>query len=73
MGGAACDKAELDIHTDIGGTTMTTRQVLCADDGMLLTNGETFCRTVWLAVGADAGAWTEVPESEAPDEDGDGA
>lgn len=57
---------------------MTTRQVLCADDGMLLTNGETFCRAVWLAVGADAGAWTEVPESEAPDEDvtllgGDGA
>lgn len=52
---------------------MTTRQVLCADDGMLLTNGEPYCRTVWLAVGADAGAWTEVPESEAPDEDGDGA
>lgn len=57
---------------------MTTRQVLCADDGMLLTNGETYCRAGWLAVGADAGAWTEVPESEAPDEDvtllgGDGA
>ena len=48
---------------------MTTRQVLCADDGMLLTDGETFCRAVYLAVGADAGAWTEIPAAEAPDED----
>ena len=39
---------------------MTTRQVLCADDGMLLTDGETFCRAVYLAVGEDAGAWTEM-------------
>ena len=57
---------------------MTTRQVLCADDGMLLTDGETFCRAVYLAVGEDAGAWTEIPAAEVPDEDvplpgGDGA
>ncbi len=48
---------------------MTTRQVLCADDGMLLTDGEMFCRAVYLAVGEDAGAWTEIPAAEAPDED----
>ena len=48
---------------------MTTRQFLCADDGMLLTNGETFCRAVYLAVGADAAAWREVPSDTAPDED----
>lgn len=52
---------------------MTTRQVLCADDGMLLTDGETYCRAIYLAVDADATRWREVPESEAPDEEVDGA
>lgn len=48
---------------------MTRRQVLCADDGMLLTDGETYCRAVYLAVGADAAHWREVPEDAAPKED----
>lgn len=48
---------------------MTRRQVLCADGGMLLTDGKTYCRAVYLAVGADAALWHEVPEDAAPKED----
>ena len=41
------------------------QRVLTADEGMVLTNGETFGRTVVLPEGADASAWREVTEAEA--------
>lgn len=41
-----------------------TRTVLIAEDGMIITNGETFGRTVYLAEGADASVWREVNEND---------
>lgn len=38
---------------------------LIADDGMTLTNGEAFGKTVWLAAGDDGSAWSEVTDAEA--------
>ena len=38
---------------------------LLADDGMTLTNGEAFGKTVHLAAEADASAWYEVTDAEA--------
>ena len=37
---------------------------LIADEGMTLTNGEAFGKTVWLANGDDT-AWKEVTDEEA--------
>lgn len=39
--------------------------ILTADEGMTLTNGETYGKKVYLAVGADPGNWREIPDSEA--------
>ena len=41
-----------------------TRTVLYADEGMVLTNGTTFCKAAYLAEGADASLWREVPKEE---------
>lgn len=38
---------------------------LIADDGMTLTNGEAFGKTVWLATGDDGSGWSEVTDAEA--------
>ena len=38
---------------------------LIADDGMTLTNGEAFGKTVWLASGDDGSCWLEVTDAEA--------
>jgi hypothetical protein len=40
-------------------------RVLTADEGMVLTNGETYGTTVLLPEGADAAVWREVTEAEA--------
>ena len=40
-----------------------TRTVLIADEGMILTDGEKFGKTVYLGEGADASTWREVPEA----------
>jgi hypothetical protein len=42
-----------------------TRTVLVADEGMILTDGETYGTTVYLEVGGDASLWREVPIEEA--------
>lgn len=39
-----------------------TRTVLIADEGMILTDGEKFGKTVYLGESADASEWHEVPE-----------
>ena len=44
---------------------------LYAGEGMLLTNGASFAKVVYLADGANASKWREVLESERTDEGGD--
>ena len=41
-----------------------TRTVLVADEGMILTNGKRYGKSVYLKEGADASAWREVSEAE---------
>lgn len=50
-------------------TQIITQTILTADDGMYLTNGETYGKTVVLPAGADASAWREVGEEELHKED----
>lgn len=38
--------------------------ILTADEGMYLTNGETYGKTVVLPEGADTSAWHEITEAE---------
>lgn len=40
-------------------------RVLTANEGVVLTNGETFGKTVVLPLNADASVWEEVSEAEA--------
>ena len=39
--------------------------ILTADDGMTLTNGETYCKVVRLAYNVSPDNWREIPDSEA--------
>ena len=39
-----------------------------ADEGYVLTNGETWSRKVYLGVNDSPENWREVPEEEAPEE-----
>lgn len=41
------------------------QRVLTADEGMTLTNGETFGKTVVLPASADADKWREISDEEA--------
>lgn len=41
-----------------------TRTLLIADEGKLLTDGKAFGKSVYLAEGADASAWSEISEEE---------
>lgn len=43
---------------------MITRQVLCAEDGMVLTNGETYGKVIYLAEGEEPSKFWEIPMSE---------
>lgn len=40
------------------------RKILTASDGMVLTDGKTYGKIIYLAEGADASAWREIPEEE---------
>lgn len=48
---------------------MKTRVILYAEDGCMLTDGNVYCRIVYLAVDADASVWREIPEREVPQEE----
>ena len=39
---------------------------LTASDGMVLTNGESYGKEVYLGVNESAERWSEIPESEVP-------
>ena len=43
---------------------MKTRQVLTAEDGMILTNGEIYGKAIYFAVDADVSAFYEITEAE---------
>lgn len=43
---------------------MTDRIILRASEGHIYTNGETYGRVVYLAVGANATDWYEITEAE---------
>ena len=42
---------------------------LIADDGMVLTNGETYSTQVYLGIYDSPENWREIPESEVPTEE----
>lgn len=42
--------------------------VLTADEGKWLTNGQTYSQQVWLGVRDSVNNWQEVDESEVPEE-----
>lgn len=41
-----------------------TRTVLIAEEGMVLTDGKTYCKEAYLAEGADSSVWQEVPQEQ---------
>lgn len=45
-------------------TKIIEQRILTADDGMYLTDGETYGKTVVLPADADHSAWHEVTEDE---------
>ena len=47
-------------------TETITQIILTADDGMYLTDGETYGKTVVLPADADHSVWKEVSESDLP-------
>ena len=46
-------------------TQIVEQRILTADEGMFLTDGETYGKTVVLPVDADPSEWREVTEEEA--------
>ena len=50
-------------------TQIIEQRILTADEGMYLTNGETYGKTVVLPADADHSVWHEVTEDELPKEE----
>ena len=48
-------------------TKTITQIILTADEGMFLTDGQSYGKTVVLPVGADPNLWQEIPQEEVPD------
>jgi len=49
-------------------TSLINIEVLEPDDGMVLTNGETYSTRVYLGTNDTALNWWEIPENEVPEE-----
>ncbi len=43
---------------------MKTRQILYAEDGMVLTDGKAYGKVIYLAEGADAASFREITDDE---------
>ena len=43
---------------------------LVADEGMVLTNGETYSTVVYLGINDSPENWHEIPETEIPEDNG---
>ncbi len=50
-------------------TQIIMQRVLTADEGMFLTDGQTYGKTVVLPADADHSVWQEVTEEELPKEE----
>ncbi len=50
-------------------TQIIEQRILTADEGMYLTDGETYGKTVVLPADADHSVWYEVTEDELPKEE----
>lgn len=50
-------------------TQIVEQRILTADEGMFLTDGETYGKTVVLPADADHSVWKEVTEDELPKEE----
>ena len=50
-------------------TQIVEQRILTADEGMYLTDGETYGKTVVLPADADHSVWHEVTEEELPKEE----
>ena len=48
-------------------TETITQRILTADEGMYLTDGQTYGTTVVLPADADYSAWYEITEADLPD------
>ena len=46
-------------------TTKITLTKLVASDGMMLTDGQSFGKEIYIVKGSDASVWREVSEAEA--------
>ena len=44
------------------------QRILTAEEGMVLTNGQTYGKTVVVPMDADYSVWQEVDEAEIPEE-----
>lgn len=42
--------------------------VITADEGMVLTNGETYSKKVYLGIHDSPDNWQEIPEEDVPEE-----
>lgn len=49
-------------------TQIVSQRILTAAEGCVLTNGDTYAKTVVLPESADYSVWREIPEGEVPDE-----
>ena len=49
-------------------TQIVEQRILIADEGMFLTDGETYGKTVVIPADADHSVWREVTEEELPKE-----
>ena len=50
-------------------TQIVEQRILTADEGMYLTDGETYGKTVVLPADADCSVWHEVTKEELPKEE----
>ena len=64
MGELNSHKTELDYIVIVRSENMKERVILYADEGMVLTDGEIFGKTVYLADDKDKTSFTEITDEE---------
>ena len=64
VGDDPCDRVKLDNIFSIKEKNMKIRTVIVAEDCMVLTNGEIYGKTIYLAEGASTDDFHEIGEDE---------